>query len=51
MEQLDLGSFLDETFYGKDCGHRYSLPGIDCKNSGNWNGAVFARNVILSAAL
>ena len=51
MGQSDLGSPWDETSYGKDCGHRYSFPGVDCKNSGNWNGAVFARNVILSAAL
>ena len=39
--QLDSGSSpWDETSYGQDCGHRYSLPCIACKNSGNWNGSV-----------
>ena len=43
MEQLDPSSSWDETSYGKDYGHRFSLSGLDCKNSGNWNGAVLVR--------
>ena len=38
MRQLQFS--LDEITYGKDCVHRYSLPGVACKNSDKWNGAV-----------
>ena len=51
MRQLDSSSPWDETFYGKDRGHRYSLSSTVCKNSDKWNRAALARSSILSAAL